>query len=114
MSSDAGWLSWEKREPTHAMMIIIFIQDPKSYSYCIIEKKPTKQKSLQCPMHTGSHSLPVEHVFFPGKQSLQEEKLAKFHCTRWRILPRALDTYYSLKASLDMWQMLLHNRRGEA
>jgi len=37
ISCDAGWFSWEKRAPAHIMMLSIFIQDPKSYSY-IIEK----------------------------------------------------------------------------
>lgn len=82
ITSDAGWFSWEKREPAHSIMFVIFIQDPKSYSYTIIEKKPKPKKSLHCLMHTGSHSLSVEHVFLPRKQSLRKEKLAKLHCAR--------------------------------
>lgn len=39
ISSDAGWFSWEKREPAHIMMFEIFIQDPSATLITLLKKK---------------------------------------------------------------------------
>lgn len=100
MSSDAGWLSWEKREPAHAMMIIIFIQDPKSYSYCIIEKKTKQKKEVFTAWCTRGHThSQLNMSFFQVNKAFRKKSWPS-------LIVQDEGSYLELWTPITLWRLV--------